>query len=132
MKMNIQESTDKNIDTEQLDNLWNSVGWNKRGKERWKEVLSKSRYIYSLWENKVLIGFGRITEDGIMCMFYDIAVHPKYQGRGLGKQIMIHLIEKIKDKKYVSVGLFTWDGNPNNVPFYEKLGFNNVSSGMEL
>ena len=41
------------------------------------------------------------------------------------------LINKVKDKRYASIGLFAWDGNPVNEPFYESLGFERTS-GMEL
>lgn len=129
--MQIRESMDKKIDLDQLDDLWEAIGWGRRGGKKWKEVLSKSRHVYSLWDGKQLVGFGRIVEDGIMCMFYDIAVHPERQGTGLGKMIMDNLITQVKGKKYASIGLFAWDKNPSNVPFYEKFGFEK-STGMEL
>jgi len=66
-----------------------------------------------------------------MCMFYDIAVHPELQGQGLGSQIMHALIDHVKDKGFVSIGLFAWDKNPGNIPFYKKFGFVH-SHGMEL
>ena len=80
----------------------------------------------------MLIGFGRILEDGVMCMFYDIGVHPDYQRGGVGKKIMEYLIDKVKDKRYVSIGLFAWEENPANIPFYENFGFEKVGTGMEL
>lgn len=125
-------STNKNIDTEQLDNLWKAIGWRPRGSEKWREVLSKSSFVYSVWDDKMLVGFGRILEDGIMCMFYDIGVHPDYQGQRIGTRIMETLIDQVKDKKYASIGLFTWEENPDNIRFYEKFGFKRVNTGMEL
>ena len=130
--LQITESTEKNIDTVQLDDLFRAIGWKKRGNEKWSEVLSKSFFVYSVWDNEKLVGMGRIIEDGVMCMFYDIAVHPDYQGKGIGKKVMESLINQVKDKKYASIGLFAWEENPNNIPFYEKFGFRRQSSGMEL
>ncbi len=129
--MSITESTRKNLDTGQLDSLWTSIGWKSRGR-KWEEVFSKSSYVYSLWNDTKLIGLGRIMEDGIMCMFYDIAVHPEYQKRGLGTRIMQNLIDQVKDKDYASIGLFAWEQNPANISFYEKFGFRKVGTGMEL
>ena len=131
VNMHIRESTSMKVSTKRLDDLWKAIGWRQRGERKWKEVLSKSQHVYSLWNRKQLIGFGRIVEDGIMCMFYDITVHPKYQGKGLGKMIMDNLINQVKGKGYASIGLFAWEGNPNNVPFYETLGFEKTT-GMEL
>ena len=128
--MNI--SLSKNPDSKQLDELWKAVGWNRRGKNKWKKILTKSSYVCSAWENNKLIGFGRILEDGIMCMFYDIGIHPDYQKKGVGTKIMKALIGKVKDKKYTSIGLFAWEKNPGNMIFYEKLGFRKTHTGMEL
>ena len=128
----MRESTEKKLPTEQIDKLTEAVGWGRRGPVRWQEVLSKSSHVYSLWDGDRLVGMGRIVEDGVMCMFYDIAVHPDYQRRGLGAQIINHLTAQVKDKKYVSIGLFTWEGNPTNVAFYQKFGFEKVGTGMEL
>ena len=44
---------------------------------------------------------------------------------------MNHLIDKIKDKEYISIGLFTWEGNETTSEFYSKVGFEYVSA-MEL
>ena len=128
----MRESIEKKLPLEQIDNLTEAVGWGKRGPEKWKEILSKSSYFYSIWDGEKLVAMGRIMEDGVMCVFYDIAVHPDYQRRGLGTQIMNNLINQVKDKKYVSIGLFTWERNPGNVQFYKKFGFEKVEAGMEL
>ena len=79
-----------------------------------------------------LIGLGRILEDGIMCMFYGIGIHPDFQKKGIGTKIMKILIEKVKDKGYTSIGLFAWEKNPGNIRFYEKFGFRKTPTGMEL
>ncbi len=130
--MKLKESFEKVLEAEQLDNLFQAISWSKRGKSKWQEVLNKSYFVYSVWDNNKLVGLGRILEDGVMCMFYDIGVHPDYQGKGLGKQIMNKHIDQVKDKRYASIGLFAWEENPNNIPFYERFGFEKVSTGMEL
>ena len=45
---------------------------------------------------------------------------------------MKKLIGQVKDKKYASIGLFTWENNAANIQFYEKFGFEKVGTGMEL
>lgn len=128
----MKESTTKDLDAEQLDSLFSAIGWSPRGPEKWKEVLSKSFFVLSIWDDTKLIGLGRIVEDGVMCMFYDIGVLPEYQDKGIGKKIMEMLIDQVKDKKYASISLFSWAENPLNVPFYEKFGFVQTNTGMEL
>lgn len=128
----MEYSTKKEIGATQLNKLWNAIGWSSRDPNKWKNALSKSSFVISVWDAEKLIGLGRILEDGVMCMFYDIAVHPDYQRRGIGISIMNKLIDKVKDKRYVSIGLFTWEGNPANIQFYKKFGFEKVDTGMEL
>jgi GNAT superfamily N-acetyltransferase len=119
------------LDVVKIQDLTEAVGWGRRGDDKWQEILSKSAVVCSLWHGDRMVGFGRIVEDGTMCMLYDIAVHPELQGQGLGSQIMHALIDQVKDKGYVSIGLFAWDKNPGNIPFYKEFGFV-PSHGMEL
>jgi len=132
--MKIKESATKNIDIVKIEELRDSVGWKrKRGDKKWREILSKSFFVYSLWDKNKLIGMGRILEDGIMCMFYDIMVHKDYQNKGIGKRIMKKLINKIKNKKYTSIGVFASKNNKEFlIPFYKKFGFKKNNKGMEL
>lgn len=134
MHMKLTESINKDLNTEQIDSLMNSVGWtNHKGEEKWREILRKSSFVYSIHDGKKIVGFGRILEDGAMCMFYDIVVHRDYQGKGIGKVIMNNLLDFIKDKNYISVSLFAWPDNKEFlIPFYNKFGFQTFETGMRL
>jgi len=132
--MKLTESISKDLNSEQINILRSSVGWcNKRSEEKWCEILSKSSFVYSVYDEDKLVGMGRIVEDGIMCMFYDVVVHKDYQGKGIGKMIMKKLIAFTEDKKYSSISLFA---DPNNkdflIPFYNKFGFELFDTGMRL
>jgi ribosomal protein S18 acetylase RimI-like enzyme len=115
-----------------LDKLFKNIGWNPRGEKRWKEVLAKSSFMCTAWDGNTLVGMGRILEDGIMCMFYDIGVHSNYQRQGIGSKILNKLINKVKLKKYASIGIFSWHENPSSKLFYKKHGFIEKTTGMEL
>jgi len=132
--MKLIESNKKDLNIEQIDFLMSSVGWtNYRGKKKWREILSKSSFVYSVYDGNKMVGFGRILEDGAMCMFYDIMVHYDYQGKGIGKMIMNNLLDFIKDKNYISVSLFAWPENKDFlIPFYNKFGFELFETGMRL
>lgn len=124
--------TIKEIDYTNLNYLTNSVGWGNRSEEKWKQILSKSTYIISAWDKNKLIGFGRIVEDGTMCMVYDIAVLPEFQSKGIGSELMKNIMKEIKKYSFDSVGLFAWDKNPQNIKFYNKFGFKQIGYGMKL
>lgn len=132
--MKLTEFTKKDLSAEQINILRASVGWcEKRNEEKWREILDKSSFVYSVFDQEKLVGMGRIVEDGVFCMFYDIVVHKDYQGKGMGKMIMNNLFDFIKDKGYSSVSLFA---DPNNkdflIPFYNKFGFELFETGMRL
>lgn len=118
---------------QEINALTDAIGWGQRSSELWQRALEASSYIaFSRNENGELTGFGRILEDGVMCMFYDIGVHPDYQGTGVGSKIMTKLVDKVKESGYVSIGLFVWEDNPTTAEFYSKFGFEAVGTGMEL
>jgi ribosomal protein S18 acetylase RimI-like enzyme len=128
----IEYKTTKDISANKLNNLFASIGWKSRSEEKWLKVLRVSSIIVSAWKGDELVGLGRIMEDGVMCMFYDIGVHPNHQKQGIGTRLMELLANYVKDREYTSIGLFVWDENPSVAAFYQKFGFEQVNSGMEL
>jgi ribosomal protein S18 acetylase RimI-like enzyme len=127
--MEYKDSISKKIDINQIRLLRKSIKWQPRSVEKWKEILSKSSFVYTVWDGSRLIGMGRLVEDGTMCMFYDIVVHKNYQNEGIGKMIVNKLVEQTKGKKYCSTALFT---DKDKVKFYKKLGFKVAIVAMEL
>lgn len=130
--MKFIESTTKDLNPEKIDSLFLSIGWDIRW-DKWKEVLSKSSFVYSIYEKEKMVGMGRIVEDGVMCMLYDIVVHKDYQNKWIGKIIMNNLLTFTKDKNYNSISLFAWPKNKDLlIPFYNKFGFELFETGMRL
>ena len=75
--------------------------------------------------NGVVIGMGRLIGDGAIYWYLeDIVITPQYQGKGIGRAIVMHLIEYVKSTAIpgtqVMIGLSAAKGKD---PFYEKLGF---------
>ena len=55
------------------------------------------------------------------CWFLDaVGVAPTAQGRGLGRRLVLHGLERARAE---GCPAFLETGNPRNVPFYESLGF---------
>ncbi|HEY5601386.1 MAG TPA: GNAT family N-acetyltransferase [Patescibacteria group bacterium] len=115
-----------------LNNLFESIGWSTRDDDKWLEVQDKTSYFVAKWDKNRLIGMGRIVEDGVMCMIYDVCVRPQYQSQGVGTSIMERIVDQVRDKGYASIGLFVWEGNLKAAEFYKRFGFEKVGTGMEL
>jgi ribosomal protein S18 acetylase RimI-like enzyme len=91
-------------------------------------VFSNSRYKCFIFDDSVLIGAGRALADGMDCSYIcDIAVHPKYQGIGLGRQIVQHLIDQSRGHKKIILY-----ANPGKEGFYSKLGFKKMNTAMAI
>ncbi|MCJ8014778.1 GNAT family N-acetyltransferase [Paenibacillus sp. KQZ6P-2] len=112
--------------------LWEAVGWGSINTERSEGSLKNSLYGVVATVNDEPVGMGRIVGDNFMFFYIqDVAILPSYQGLGLGKQIVNHLLEYIKKRclnnGIAFVGLFASEGKE---AFYEKFGFNNHSPHM--
>ena len=50
-------------------------------------------------------------------------VQPDYQGRSLGRRLLVHTLERCVDLGFHVLSLDTWAGNLKSVPLYKKTGF---------
>ena len=63
-----------------------------------------------------MIGFARCTGDGVLdATVWDVAVHPIYQGSGLGREMMKYVLNELKKIGTKRVTLFA---DPGVVDFY--------------
>ena len=51
---------------------------------------------------------------------WDVAVHPLYQGAGLGKQLMVYVLDQLRQMEVNRVSLFA---DPDVVAFYAAQGW---------
>ncbi len=116
---------------EEYKYLCESVGWtNFMNFEVVETSLKNSIHCITVKDNEQIVGMGRIVGDGAIYFYIqDIMVHPDYQKKGIGNEIMNLLVEYLKtnapDKAFV--GLFASQGKE---PFYERYDFKNFSPNM--
>lgn len=91
-------------------------------------AFTNSMFRCFVFEQGKLIGVGRALADGVDCSYVcDVAVHPKFQGLGVGKKIISKLVElSAGHKKIILYAL------PGKEPFYKKLGFKRMSTAMAI
>ena len=114
------------FDLIELEQLLEAVGWCRRPARRVKKALSNSLLKVGLWRHDPrvpkLVGFARCTGDGVLeATVWDVAVHPLYQGNGLGKQMMSYILNSLETMGIEKVSLFA---DPGVVSFYIKEGWN--------
>jgi ribosomal protein S18 acetylase RimI-like enzyme len=96
--------------------------------------LQNSIFIAALYDQKNLVGFGRIIGDGgTVYQIVDIAVKPAYQGNGLGKKIMKTLTSYLEEHAHPGSYVSLIADKPAD-ELYKQYGFNYVtehgSAGM--
>ncbi len=118
-------SQSRPLDLIELEQLLQSVGWTRRPNRRVKKALENSLLKVGLWQHDPkfprLVGFARCTGDNIIhATVWDVAIHPVYQGFGLGKELMSYLLKSLKTMDIERVTLFA---DPGVVSFYKSQGW---------
>lgn len=90
-------------------------------KECMAGMINNSNLIISAWDGKKLVGIARsMTDFYYACYLSDLAVHKKYQKKGIGKKLQIMTQNKLGSKcKLILVAA------PNANSYYEHIGFTN-------
>lgn len=127
--MNIAWSSDQTkIDWNELSELYKIAPLGEKLPDDLKLVFSNSRFNCFVFDGSMLIGVGRALADGLDCSYIcDIAIHPEYQGIGLGKKIVRSLIRQSYGHKKIILY-----ANPGKEGFYRKLGFKKMNTAMAI
>ena len=92
---------------------------NRRSDEL-RRMLAGSPVVVSLWRGKRMVGFGRATSDGIhRAVLWDVVVAGDLQGLGLGRMVVLALLNTPELKKVERIYLMT----TNSSGFYQQLDF---------
>lgn len=109
----------------QFVELQEAVGFGRPNLKQIEIALENSFYSVSVEMDGKIIGMGRIVGDGARIFYLqDIFIHPKYQRRGIGTEIVKKLLVYIDNLQLedcnIMVGLMA---AKEKEAFYEKFGF---------
>lgn len=127
--MKVEFQTDKDIETEQLKNLYDDVKWTAYTNDlvKLKQAVSQSLAVISAWNNGELIGLIRVVGDGLTIIYIqDILVLERYQNQGIATKLMeqiLHKYESVRQKVLLT------EEAPDVRRFYEKNGFKSCDQG---
>jgi ribosomal protein S18 acetylase RimI-like enzyme len=76
-----------------------------------------------LYLGDVLAGLIETVDERNQLLIENVAVSPKFQGRGLGSKLMAHAEEIAMSLGYDRVWLYTNQRFTENIAFYRKLGY---------
>ena len=112
------ESTEIPIDA--VIRLYRMHDWSSANKpQRLERALRNSHSLVSAWDGDNLVGLANSISDGHLVVYYPHAVvHPDYQRRGIGQELMSRLKRRYKGFHQHSVL-----ADKDAVGFYERCGF---------
>jgi ribosomal protein S18 acetylase RimI-like enzyme len=127
MTMEWRYSTE-DFDWEELSRLYQIAPLGNKKPADLQIVFSNSMFKCFVYDSGKLIAAGRALADGRDCSYIcDIAVHPDYQGFGLGKELVSKLVNFSKNHKKIILYSV-----PGKEAFYKKLGFKRMSTAMAI
>jgi ribosomal protein S18 acetylase RimI-like enzyme len=118
----------ENMDWAALSHLYKIAPLGDKHPDDLRTAFTNSMFKCFVFDGGILAGAGRALADGIDCSYIcDVAIHPDFQGQGLGKAI----IGKLRDlsaghKKIILYAV------PGKEGFYKKLGFKRMSTAMAI
>src|SRR6185312_1904716 len=119
---------DSSVDWIALAELYRVAPLGDKKPDELKTAFANSMYKCFVLEDGAFVGAGRAVADGVYSSYLcDIVIHPRVQGRGLGREVTRKLME-------LSAGhhkLILY-ANPGKEGFYRKLGFRRMLTAMAI
>ena len=118
---------DQPVKSEEINALRASVGWD-HDNESYDTILKRTYTHYTVRSQGKLIGFLNVLSDGIGDAFLvDIMVHPEFQRNGIGTTMVE---QAVRDLSADGVQCIQVTFNPDEEPFYKKIGFHIFKAGI--
>lgn len=130
--MNITYKQTKTINLEQVENLYNDVGWTAYTKDMdlLQQALLQSLDVISAWDGDQLVGLIRTVGDGLTILYIqDILVLDAYQNQGIASKLLQMVLQK---HKTVRQKVLLTEEAPDVRHFYEKNGFESCDKGSAV
>ncbi|WP_376478243.1 GNAT family N-acetyltransferase, partial [Streptomyces sp. NPDC056237] len=99
------------------DSVDNTTAWLQ------KMLTSSSHQIYSALIDDKVIGTITVTEQKHSTILSGFAVHPSYQGKGYGKEILSYMVHTLITKGISTIELEVETKNKNALKLYTQCGF---------
>lgn len=116
-----------NITGREIEDLRVVIGWDRMD-GKYNQIIKKAYTRYSVRDGTKLIGYLSVLSGGIADAFLvDLMVHPEYQGKEIGKQMVKHAILDLKDEGIKCIQVIF---NPELETFYKQFGFHILKAGI--
>ena len=115
------------VSAKALSDLREAVGWN-RMEDEYSNPLMTSYYHIAVYEDGKLVGYIDSVSNGVTDAYIqDLMVHPDYQGKGLGTELMNQMIAYLKENRIYIISVVFEESLK---PFYDRFGFSSMLCGQ--
>lgn len=128
--MSITYTREKNFTQEQVQELFQSVGWvSANYPERLMKALQHCETVITAWEDHRLVGLINVLDDGELTAYcHYLLVHKDYHGKGIGSELLRLIREQYERYLY----LILIAENESLVEFYKKNGFEQQTNNFVM
>lgn len=126
--MNYQVTINMPLSNEEVPDLRECIGWGRRDQD-YPTVFQRCNFWAGVRdEDNNLIAFGYVAGMGLEHGYLeDIIVHPDYQRKGIGVQLVRSLLQ---ESKRIGLDIVTVSFEEKSRNFYETCGFSNSPGGV--
>jgi GNAT superfamily N-acetyltransferase len=117
--MEIEISTVRVPDTDGLAALFRQAGWHEKADPaRLDAMVRGSTLVATAWADGHMVGFARcLTDRAFNAQINNVVVEEQHRGQGIGRRLVEALLADSDGVTYIL------RADPENVGFYQKLGF---------
>ena len=90
--------------------------------EDYRKVVQQHR-VFVLVDGMTVAGVLVLITETRHLLLDNVAVHPAYQGQGLGRQLIARAEEEARCMRMAAVALYTNERMTGNIEFYKRLGY---------
>ncbi|HED24338.1 MAG TPA: N-acetyltransferase [Firmicutes bacterium] len=111
----------------EVASLRESVGWDSR-RVQMEKIIGSSFIAAACFDGDLLVGHVDVISDGIDdALVRSLIVRPTYQGRGIGRELLRIIINRLREKKIKTISVLFEHELAN---FYHRAGFRVVGGGI--
>ena len=126
MNLHTLSSTEINSLQSDIVDLYNSVQWTaytKNATELIRSILNSHVVIGCMVDDSIIGLIRTISDDSSIVYIQDILVHPDYQKKSIGRQLVLKCLENYQ---HVRTIMLLTDDRESQLHFYASLGFSNT------
>ena len=126
--MDVQITRDGAVSAREIEDLREAVGWDRSEETLPRTLRRHHAYYVGRDGSGRLVGYLSIISDGVADAFLvDLAVHPEFQGRGVGKRLVTRAVADVRREGIRCVQVTF---SPELRAFYAACGFSIFGGGV--